>query len=811
MPGLYASAFLMAFSTLVFEIALTRIFSVTMWYHFSFMVISIAMLGFGASGAFLTIFSKILAGEEKKTAMLLSALFSVMCLLGLFVVQHTAVDLFKLAERPQYLAPLALLCVVLLLPFFVSGLFNAFLITKIPQKVGTLYFANLAGAGAGCFMVIFLIPWFSNAGAVLFAATAAMLSALVLSLNGARRLKIALGVSLAVLLFLTVNASSLFEFRIVESKGLSWYLGQGMKPLLTRYNAFSQVSVMEAGSAYYAPGISKTMPHTLPGQKMIFIDSDAVTPITNLSGGRKSLDFLHYVPSSIAYEFKKGAQVCIIGTGGGFDILSALHVGDAARVTAVEINPLITGLVSREFGGYAGNLYANPKVVVEHNDGRNFIRHSREKYDVIQMSLVDTWAAASNNAYSLTENYLYTTEAFEDYVDHLADDGILTVTRWYLSPPKESLRLAAIGYTALENRGAGNPADHIVFIQSERVAVMLLKKTAFTPAEVETLGKLAGERGFNVLYAPGIPADNIFFAYFNSADKYAFYESCPYNVSPSFDDKPYYFQSNTWKQWARVFSDMKALTIDRNFTGQVVLAAVLALVVVFSALFIAGPLFLSGSREQRPGLRRHGRMLAYFALLGMGFMFIEVALIQKCILFLGHPVYSFSVVLFSLLLSAGLGSMAAGRTERPRLAARLRNVLFGIALFSLAYLVLLPGLPALFPGGSLPARMFITVLLIVPLGFLMGMPLPLMVRSVDAGETHLIPWYWGINGCFSVVSSVLSIIIAMNAGYYYVIIGGALSYFLAAVIVHQRVAAREGETETGALAQAETENPAART
>jgi hypothetical protein len=653
----------------------------------------------------------------------------------------------------------------------------------MPQKVGNFYFFSLLGSGVGCFLVIFVIPIFSNAGAVMFAALVLLIAALFFGSNVSRKLNVLLVVMIPFLSFATVYSRSFFEFKVPDSKALSDFYSSGFRPILTKWNAYSRIDVYEPSAAIYAPGLSPKYPlRSVPPQMMMFIDADAVAPITEIKKETGNLEFLNYIPSSMAYQLKRNSRVCIVGAGGGFDVLTALSTGNAAHVTAVEINSDIGIIVKDHLSEFAGNIYSLPNVSLKNYEGRSFIRNSREVFDIIQISLVDTWAAASTGAYSLAENYLYTTEAFTDYMNHLSPDGVFTVTRWLLVPPKECLRLAALAISSLENIGIPNPANNIVFIGSGRVAVLLLKKSEFIRTEVKDIQELCQEYGFDVLYAPGLTGNNIFHQFINTTDRRHFYELYPLNIEPPSDDNPFYFHYYTWDK-INLSKARNLFSIYRHDTSYLVLLAVLLQAVFLSAVFIIGPLLVARKAKISRSSARY-RFLVYFACLGVGFMFIEVTLIQKFILFLGHPVYSLSVVLSSLLVFAGMGSLCTVKF-RQDYAKKLVIVLGGLVALVLVYSFLLTRLSYIFLGWSLTSRFAISILLLAPLGFLMGMPFPIGIRIADNVDPKLVPWSWGVNGCLSVVSSVLSVIIALSFGFSLVLKCAAIVYLVAMLAIQR--------------------------
>ncbi|HTY44870.1 MAG TPA: hypothetical protein VMD52_02630 [Patescibacteria group bacterium] len=780
-PGYSIGIFLISLATLVIEISLTRICSVIMWYHFAFMVVSIALLGFAASGAFLTVAPRIRSGDIRKTPALLALFFSAATLIGLLAVNRLSLDPFQILDSPAHIIKLFIFYILFTVPFFFAGLCMVFLFFRMPDKAGSIYFANMLGSGFGCFAAVFLIPVFSNAGAIIAAVFLVLAAAFFFNAHASGRLTVAAALMALLSLLLLANAKSLFTFKIATSKGLALRLqNEPARQRFTSWNAFSQIDVLAPGEFYYAPGLSRLYnPELVPPQMSIYIDADALTPITAFDGTASGIEFLKFIPSSVAYSLRKGSDVCIIGTGGGYDVLTALSVGQARQVAAVEMNPDIVALVKNYFRDFAGHIYSLPQVKVHTAEGRSFIHNSTARYDIIQLSLVDTWAAASTGAYSLAENYLYTTEAFVDYINHLKQNGILTLTRWVLAPPKETLRLAGLALSSLERLGVSRPENNIVMIESEGVGVLLVKREAFEEAEVRQIRRISEAAGFTVMYAPGVFGQNIFYSFFHAADRSAFCREYPFNITPSSDDKPFFFHYYSWKN-SNPLAFWRLFSIDRNNISYLILLAAFLQAAVLSALFVLGPLYWARRRHDKAVFRPGP--LVYFACLGVAFMFVEVSLIQKFILFLGQPVYSLSVVLFSLLFFAGFGSLLSNRIRRQRLKA-LGAVIAVLALLVAGYPFILSRLPYLFIGMALGWRFFVCVLLLAPLGLLMGFPFPMGLRAASAADAQLVPWAWGVNGCFSVIGSILSVMLAMSFGFSLVLCSAAFLYLLAGIAI----------------------------
>jgi len=804
---LYLGVFATSMAVLTLEIALTRIFSVSLWYHLAFMVISTALLGFGASGTFLTVRRNLLENLESNLARF-AGLTAVGVVLSFALMTRLPLD--PLAPLAEGLSPSARLWqtawlilllladyVLVVVPFFFAGLTLGSAFSAMAQRISTLYFADLIGAGLGCLVVVGALWVLPGQGVVLFAAGLAALASLLFSLNRGLRSPSGLGSPLsllaaggAVLLFLLSPIADRFlPLYIPPSKPLHQaYADPTVDLVYTGFTPFARVDVMyKEGASLGAWGLSPrcTAPPS-PEQLFITIDAAAITAITRFDGDLESIGFVNCAPSSLAYQVRAEPldSALIIGPGGGIDVLTAYYNG-VKRIVGAEINPLIVNLVTDDalYRDYAGGLYTDyPQIQVELAEGRNFVARSQEQYDLIQFSQVDTWAAAASGAYSLSENFLYTTEAFLDYYDHLTENGLLTVGRWYFEPPRQAFRLVTIGTAALERRGVADPSQHFMVVRAGDTSTFIMKKTPFTPEEIARLRDVVDRLGFTMLYAPDeTDPTNWFVRFFTAPDRAQFYRNYPLDVTPTTDDRPFFFEYYGWSN----FGDFRS--------GKVTLVILLIQALVLAAGLILWPLW----RFQRQGLATRGarRFLIYFAALGVGFIFIEIGLMQRFILFLGHPVYSTSVVLFSILTFSGLGSFLSGRLLRglppsesgrqggderdPRwLQRRVIPLLGGLTV---VYILALPPLFRWLLALDLSYRVGLSILLLAPLGLLMGMPFPLGIRLVDRMNPALVPWAWGVNGFGSVVGSILAVMIAQSYGFAFVI-GLAVLVYLSGLV-----------------------------
>ena len=756
---------------LMIELALTRIFSVTMYYHFAFLAISIALFGLSASGVYVYVARHRL--NRRSTATLLAAhslLFAAVTVLALAALVRIRVGL---NYSPENLVKMIAIYTLAALPFFFGGAVVSLAITRLRSRVNVVYGADLIGAAIGCLLLLPLLNSFGAPGVVLLAAVLGGIAALLFSpAHGMMRTALLAAVAVGVPGGLQLMGTAPFD--VTNTKG-----HDADTVLFSKWNSFSRVAVYDRSHGDWS--LSSRYTGQRPDTLFMDIDSAASTPIVRFDGDLSKVEYLKYELTGLAYHLmpKRGREpgpfftALVIGPGGGRDLLTALVFG-AGRVDGVEVNPIIANdVMLAKFRDFSGSIYHSPNVNVAVDDGRSFIRRSRDRYDVIQASLVDTWAATAAGAYTLTENTLYTREAFEDYYDHLTERGMLTITRWVF----DGLRLVSLAQAACDTRGCA-AANQIAIVQQDRVATFLFKKTPFSAADVEQLRATSAELGFNVLYAPGqTTADNDYAKLILAPDRQAFYDSYHHDVTPTTDNRPFFFHTTKMKdQFQTAFG--RSMLFGNGLSA---LMTLMAISVTFVVLFVVVPLLLSGS-ELRGS--HWPRWLAYFGLLGAGFMLIEVALLQRFVLLLGHPVYSLTVTLFSVLLGTGIGSLTSRWISDEKLPGRTRLVLLAIVGVAILGIVALPPIirAAITAGHS--SRIALTVLLIAPAGVLMGMPLPAGIRMMTANHSALVPWAWGMNGALSVIGATLAVFIAMNWGFSLTLMTGAALYLTAAVLLH---------------------------
>jgi len=770
--NLYWGIFLTSAAVIILEISLTRIFSYTIWYHFTYVTISLAMLGFGASGAVLSASQK-LAGLELRLAGRSSLIAAISVPIMLIVISKVPFYPFRLFREPVQLVYMILYYVTVTLPFFCAGLTIACAFRSLPQKANTIYFWDLVGAGMGCLVVVTAIKLFGVPGVAAICASLFFL-AIVMFVGHRSRLRKSLLVAVAIFWIpMGLNIEQVLEFKASPEKYLS---KMGAKQIdFFKWSPIFRVDSFESPHPKLGPdgsflGIKRQ--YIPDDMEIVFIahDGDACARMIKSESDLSAFDVFEKSILKAPYILCKNPKVLIIGPGGGVDVGIALK-SEARSVLAVELDPITVDLVEKKYGDFTGHLYDQVGVKVVVDEGRSFLRRSHEKFDLIQMTGVDTLAALSSGAYVLAENYLYTTEAYCDFMDHLNPEGILSIANidyhYDASIPRFGARQMSLFVSALKKKGITEPYKHIAVLaaKTEGSSIswlsMIAKMSPFTPPEIAALRKFADDLSFEIWYLPGEQANNPCALIVTSTEekRAQFYMDHPLQLRAPTDEAPFYYHFYKWKT---LIEQHEIDTGHTMATGQLILLLILVMSVAFSVVLIIFPLF----GFQRAGLQTKWKWhyIFYFAALGLGFIFLEICYIQKFILFLGYPTLSLTVLLFALLTFSGVGAYLSGRLPlAPRSLILIAFCL--LAVVALGYIVVLPPIFDFFLGASKLVRIAVSVALLFPLGLLLGVFFPTGVKIIAAADKRFVPWAWGINGCASVIGTVLSIIIAMTYGF----------------------------------------------
>ncbi len=744
-PLLLLGIFLISASGLMLEVTLTRIFSATIWYHYAFIAISVALFGWGLGGFSLHILKekRVLKSTHGSLA-ISSLLFSLSIPIFLWII-------IQLPATPNYLSLYFITSVV---PFFLAGITLAQAFDIFREITGKLYFADLIGASFGALGITLILGILGGESTALFVATLPALATLFFSTHRpdfwkTKTFSLGLASILAVALLIVCNSEfHILTIKNAPAKGLYQHMHSDPKLhiVFTKWNSYSRIDGVEGVEP---PHIAR-----------IYIDSDAWTNVVKWDGRIESMEeatkWFRYIP----FRLEKKPKALIIGPGGGVDVLLSLVAG-SKEVTAVELNPLIVEFVGH-YGEKAGNIYNNPNVNLIIDEGRNFISRSNEKYDIISLSFVDSWASVSSGGLALSENYLYTTEAFHEYFNHLTDNGIFVVIRWQVDIP----RLVSNSISMMEEYGIppDEAGDHIAILLADSPKkdeptqmIFMVKKTPFTKGEGLEIKNLSSK--YNPVHIPYVTSSfpyNELFSGRISPDE--FYSQFDEKVDPVRDDSPFYFANE--KPYGIPTYLMRFLLIPISATF----------------LFFAFSYSSEAKKKTETTL-----FILYFIALGLGFILIEISVLQKFILLLGHPIFTLSVILFSLLVSGGIGSFLSGRFREEALPKRIFAVCSLIFFISTIYTLALPHLIPIFLPFSIQARIVITFFFLFPLGLFMGMPFPLGIRIVgNSLKSGSVPFYWGLNGITSVFGSIAAIMIGLGLGFTFTTLAGSASYLIAA-------------------------------
>lgn len=764
---LYLTLFLITAATLILELSMTRQFSVLMFYHFAFMAISIALFGLGASGLYLFVRAGRFRAENLEQSLTVAIL-----LFAATIVVSLAISL-QLQITTDYSAGniyrLLIIYIVSLVPFFFSGLAVSVILFVRSKDISRLYFYDLCGAALGALLTIPILNVLGAIDAQLLAATIATAAAAVIAGRLRTYLKPLALSALAAAVVLLVANSQLGFLKLRFMKGA---IKQNVE--FQKWNSFSFITVQSRPNE--------------PSVMAIDIDADARTFILRDPFRQMGIDVIKNQVSRgwishLANVLVDEADVLIIGPGGGMDVVFALAWG-AKSIDAVEINPIIIDdIMLDKYRAFSGDLYLRPEVKIHKAEGRSYVARDQKRYDLVQLTLVDTWAASSAGAFSLSENNLYTVEAFVDYIGHLKDNGVLSLTRWITARPKESLRLMTIALEAAERLHISSPEKHIAMVagalpgSGPEMATFLFKRTELTTDDLDKITRQTASVDGRIVYAPTLGEANPFTLLAHATNRHKFIENYEFDIRPTTDNQPFFFNTIRGSDLGKI---MRLEQESRkNNLGVFNLYIVSLISIILVTLFLLGPLLLMKTGKRV--LRELGALktLSYFVFIGLGFILIEIVLMQKFILYLGHPVYSLAVVLTCLLVSAGLGSLYTNRFDY-RTGRRFGVYLFGAIVVLTSLMIWL--LPLIFQATfALPliARILLSALLLAPLGFCLGQAFPLELKYVDWKYHEIIPWVWSLNGAASVLGSVGAVAIAMFYGFNAVLALAILCYLLA--------------------------------
>jgi spermidine synthase len=791
------------------QIVETRIISVILYYHLAFFAISMAMLGMTA-GSLLVYFRTDWFPRERlfENLVWIGAAFSIAVVLSTLSL-ITTIATSGIANTLLMTAVVWLkLILILLPPYVLAGMAISLALTRSPYPVGVVYGVDLLGAASGCLIILVLLSW-ADAISVLFliAAFASVASA---CFGIARRMSAESGpprlgfrwlgargrpAILAAAFALIAVGNAAIQPTTPSDMPLDGYLGGLVlliskdkldltPPQVMRWNTFSRVKV--APQSIGRPslwGPSPTMPAIVAPQRSMNIDGSAQTVMHRFDGDPSKLDFLRYDLTNLAYAIRHQGRSAVIGVGGGRDLLSAYLFG-FRDVTGVELNPIFIDLLTRQFRDY-NQLADVPGVRLFVDEARSWFARTTERFDLIEMSLIDTWAATGVGAYSLSENGLYTVQGWHHFLSALTPNGVFTVSRWF-SPQDitETGRLVSLAAAALRAEGIKEPRNHLFLARTENLGSLIVAKSPFTADELATLRAQTAGLRFDVVLSPDQQDGSSVLAQVIEAQTpealAALSAHLHRDVSVTTDDRPFFFnQLNTLDP----ASISMAVTAGQGILkGNLLATATLLIIVGFSGLLVLFTMIfpaLPAVRQAPAPLALLGTL--YFLLIGLGFMFVEIGLIQRLSTFLGHPVYALAIGLFGIILSTGIGSLLS---EWMPLGSGSRILVWAslLALYLLLLPFWFPNAIAAFEGGSLAVRALVSLAAIVPSGVLMGFGFPTGMRLVNAIDARPTPWFWAVNGAAGVLAAGTAVAVSVAFSINVSLWVGAVCYMLLAPI-----------------------------
>jgi len=795
----YGGIFFISLATLTYEVSLMRIFSIAQGYHFAFMVISIALLGLGASGSFLMVFPSLVKKELKKTLFITSFTFSLISLTSYLLINQIPFDPMRISWNKTQLLYILYYYLLLSIPFFFTGLTISLAITHLHHQVNQIYFADLAGAALGCLLALLVFSLRGATGAIGTVFLLGLFSSLCFSLQCTKKLFSLFPLLLACPFLILIRfETTLFQINISPYKALLVALRYPSAKLLsTKWNPFSRVDVVKSPAARFAPGLSLNHQDPLPPQLGITVDGNNLNAITHYKGEKEKLSFLSQLPSALPYYLKELEDVLILEPMGGLDVLMGLYFG-VKNIEGIELNPLVVNAVKHDFKEFSGYLYEKEDVHITTGEIRSYLRKSKKHYDLLQLSISNALGASSTGVYGLVEDYIFTEEAFIQYLDHLKNGGFLAITCYLLPPPRQELRVVSLIISALGKRKISETQLRLAVIRTWGTMTIVCKKGYFNSKEIEKLKTFCHERNFDLVYYPGINPEEanlynqlkeplyykLITQLTEKGSREKLYRDYLFDLSTVTDDRPFFYHFFKWHKLKEVYRSVEGKW-QFLIEGAYLIPIVFIQALFLSVLFIFLPISLASKKSEIRGISRKQavRVVSYFFWVGMGFMFVEISLIQKFILFLDHPYYAISLVISALLMATGLGSYLSKRLSITKRGGSVKVLLLALSLSIIVYSFVLPYLFHLLLPYSLLSRQCFTLLMIFPLGMLMGIPFPLGIRWLSSISSALIPWGWCVNGCSSVLSSILAVMIALGGGFTFVLYLAACCYGLATIFL----------------------------
>jgi spermidine synthase len=803
-------------SVLAYEILLMRLISIGQWHHFAYMVISMALLGFGAAGSVLFITYGKIKKNPDRWLMGLAGMTAVFYPLSFALSQKVGLDPLQLIWQLSQWWNMFFTYLLMAIPFLLGGGIIGIVLTGSGEKAHRMYAFDLFGAGCGALAVVPALYLGPPSSLLPILGFFMLVGIIPFCLGLKRPLR-----GFVFLLFcasLMVATYKLFPPlpRIHETKSLPMTLAfPDARIEAEKVGPLGVIQVVESSAIRHVPGLSLRFGldgdpnvQAIPEQKALFVDGDGLSPISRFTGNSEELTYLDFTSMALPYHVRSPERALVIGPGGGSDLLLAFKHG-VQEVVALEANHQIADLLTGPFADFSGHIYSRPEVRLAKREARQFLHATQEHFDLILLSLIDSFGASAGGLHSASESYLYTAEALQLYLSRLTDDGLLSITRWLKLPPRDSLRIIATALEALRKMGIQDEAGrHVIFIRSWKTATILVSKRPFLAQEIDRTKAFCRVRNFDLGFYAGMKPDEAnrydiqqhpYYSQGASAlcgpEAKSFLAEYIFDVAHTTDDRPYFSHFFRWDTASSLLRQLRKEMFPMVEMGYLFVLATLVQALIAGSVLILTPLFFLKKKAGSVGASNTLPTLVYFASIGLAFMFLEMALIPRYVLLLSSPVYSAALVLSTVLVFAGLGSLLVRRLQAvftwyiwiPALAIFIWvgfHAATGDALFREAL------------GWSSWGRLFLAVSSLAILSFFLGWLFPSGLRALASRSPTLVPWAWGINGCASVVGAVLGKCLAISMGFTYLMFMACGLYFLAVTVFHMWFRKAETAKET---------------
>jgi hypothetical protein len=782
-PKISVSVSLLSIAIIAFQLSLIQILSIVQWYHFAYMVISVALLGFGAAGTTLSLARKFLIEKAELLLPGIMILSGLTMAVSVSVAQGESIrfDSYLLFADYAHLWKLIATYLLFFIPFYLGALAIGIVFIKYIDKIGILYFANMLGSGIGGVAAVFLMwVFFPQKLPAVIAGIAFLAGLIIISKEHQTGFTIIVSITVAVLSFFYISPS---ELKLSEYKGLSKTLNlPDSRIILKESSPYGLIHIISTPYLRYAPGLSIKYPGIVSVGNAVFNNGEWVGPL--ISTRQDSLNYLHFTTENLAYVTGERKNVLVLGAGTGKQLKIAL-LNVAETVTSVESNKALINILKDKLASKVDSLYQNKSVRLKNISPRTFLLSTHQKFDLITLPVIDAFGGSSG-LFALQEQYILTTESFNEMLNSLDRDGVISISTYIDYPYRNPLKILSTFAEAFEKRRIENPAEYISAIKNWNTITFFIKKDPLNFSEIELIRNYCNRMNFDPVLLPGMPQtererfnklqDTSLYSIFDKIlhskkEREILYAEYPFNIKPSTDNQPYFSQFLQWRTIPLLADFFGNQSVPFFEVGYLLLYLTFIQLVILAFLFIILPLF-------KMGFKGGGniRTITYFGGLGLGYMFIEIILIQRFTLYFGNVIYAAALVVCLMLVSSGFGSLVSQKiTPKPY---RIIAIIFIIIISLLIYTLFLSGWIKTTIGFSLTAKIILSFLIIAPLAFFMGMPFPLGLRSLSASNDIQVPWAWGINGVFSVVCAVLATIIAVELGFIWVMVFAIGAYGL---------------------------------